>query len=332
MFESLFFAPFKLTGGKPVNIPGANKIIFLTLHRVTDGVRKNPVFNEFLHISVERLEALILHLKTLDAVFLPGDRLEGGEDDNRLRVHLTLDDGYKDNLINALPLFEKHNIPFTLFLTTGIPDRVAVLWWYLLEEIFDKGQHLKISQFNIDINTARLDKEKQGEAFEFLQSFFLENYAAFKEMIDEALVKTGTDCKAFLDENGLDWNEVRTLHANPLCTIGNHTHHHFCMSKLSRQQAAEEIETAQQRIIAETGTSPRALAFPFGAKDDIIDLNKLEGLKIPYAFSTETGIIRDFDKVNRFSIPRYFLSDHVTPFSLNMMINGLQHRVNKLLS
>ncbi|HRO41283.1 MAG TPA: polysaccharide deacetylase family protein [Flavipsychrobacter sp.] len=328
MIEYLLFAPFKLTGGKPVFLPGGNKILFLSLHRVRTSIPSNSC-NAFLDISPDKLEILLLHLKSVGADFLSGKEFTNTE--APLQVHITLDDGYKDNLINALPLFEKHSIPFTLFLTTGIPDREAVLWWYLLEELFAKKLHLKIPQFNIDINAARIDKDKEADVFTFLRGFFLENYAAFKDMIDEALIKAGVDNAAFLEQHGLSWADVRKLCKSKLCTIGNHTHHHFCMSKLSPKAVLKEIGHAQQRIIKETGTTPRSLAFPFGAKEDIIDLSRLKGLRVPYAFSTETGIIRNFDKVNKLSIPRYFLNEQITPFSLNMMINGMRHRVNKLL-
>lgn len=39
----------------------------------------------------------------------------------------TMDDGYKDNYTNALPIFKKYNVPYTIFVTTNFPDRQAIL-------------------------------------------------------------------------------------------------------------------------------------------------------------------------------------------------------------
>ncbi len=331
MFENLFFAPFRLTGGKPVHLPGGNKMIFLTLHRVVKQVKQVPYSNDFLDISASKLESLLLHLKGLNAHFVDGNFFhQPSQTGHKLLVHLTVDDGYKTSLTNALPILERHNIPFTLFLSTGIPDRQAVIWWYLLEELFERKLYLKIPAFNIDINTAKLDESKYPDTFDFLKGFFLENYAAFKEMIDDALKKAGLDSVAFLQKEGLSWDDVRRISKNCLCTLGNHTANHFCMSKLPQAVVLSEINHAQQRIKKETGLVPFSLAFPFGIEEEIIDLSTLSGLKLSYAFTAESGIIRDFRKVNRYRIPRYFLNESVTPFSLNMIINGMRHRVNRL--
>jgi peptidoglycan/xylan/chitin deacetylase (PgdA/CDA1 family) len=42
---------------------------------------------------------------------------------------ITLDDGYQDNLSEALPLLEKYQLPATIFITTGFLGEVASLPW-----------------------------------------------------------------------------------------------------------------------------------------------------------------------------------------------------------
>jgi peptidoglycan/xylan/chitin deacetylase (PgdA/CDA1 family) len=48
--------------------------------------------------------------------------------DGRRFVVATLDDGYADNLLHALPLFERHNAPLTVFVTTGMITGDLYCW------------------------------------------------------------------------------------------------------------------------------------------------------------------------------------------------------------
>ena len=50
-------------------------------------------------------------------------------------IVFTLDDGYLDNYTNALPIFIKYNVPFTIYITTSFPDHKFTMWWYALEDI-----------------------------------------------------------------------------------------------------------------------------------------------------------------------------------------------------
>ena len=42
---------------------------------------------------------------------------------------LTFDDGYRDNVTCALPILERHDAPFTIFVPTGPPTRTLYSWW-----------------------------------------------------------------------------------------------------------------------------------------------------------------------------------------------------------
>ncbi len=42
---------------------------------------------------------------------------------------ITFDDGYRDNMLNALPLLEKYNVSATIFITTGMLGQTAAFEW-----------------------------------------------------------------------------------------------------------------------------------------------------------------------------------------------------------
>lgn len=53
-------------------------------------------------------------------------RFENGQSDTRaFRVSITFDDGYMDNLTNALPILERYELPFTIFIATDLVSNGA---------------------------------------------------------------------------------------------------------------------------------------------------------------------------------------------------------------
>ena len=53
----------------------------------------------------------------------------------RRTVVITLDDGYADNLIHAVPLLEQYEIPATIFVATGGLIEGREFWWDELERL-----------------------------------------------------------------------------------------------------------------------------------------------------------------------------------------------------
>jgi len=69
--------------------------------------------------------------------------LEGDE------AAITFDDGYRDNLVNALPLLEKYDIPATIFITTGQLGKKASFVWDMKYVASDRATFLSDEDIRI---------------------------------------------------------------------------------------------------------------------------------------------------------------------------------------
>ncbi len=48
---------------------------------------------------------------------------------------ITLDDGWKDNLVYGTPVFEKHKVPYTIYVANCFANGTAKMWAENIEEI-----------------------------------------------------------------------------------------------------------------------------------------------------------------------------------------------------
>jgi len=112
----------------------------LIYHRIASA-HKDPLM---LCVSTDCFE---LHLKLLSEKYniipllelsnkIINKKLNGDE------VSITFDDGYQDNLLNALPLLEKYNAPATIFVTTGSIGQKASFEWDMEYEESDRATFL----------------------------------------------------------------------------------------------------------------------------------------------------------------------------------------------
>ncbi len=309
------------------------------LHRVrpapeTDGFAPNAL----LEITPEYLNAVLTTVAALDYDLVSMDeahrRLQQRHFDRKFAV-FTLDDGYKDNLEFAAPIFAKHSAPFTVYLSSGMPDGSVDLWWMGLEA-------------SIRARDA-LDWSHAGSRYELLMETADEKISAFNtlywplrrlpELEQRAAIRSlashcGIDMKQLTQNCALTWDEARELSNHAFCTLGAHTIDHFALSKLSEAEARREIIEGAERIKQETGDWPRHLAYPYGDSGSAgpREYALAQFLGFDTAVTTQKGFLTEAHGVNPYAIPRLSLNgDYQDLRMLEVLMSGLPFALASLL-
>lgn len=318
----------------PKSLAGIGVIFMLHRVREDDGAAFAP--NRILEITPSFLEETIGTVRELGYTCMSLDeavtRLEKGEHGERFAV-FTLDDGYKDNLTDALPVFERHDVPFTVYLTTGLPDGHAEIWWVALERAIAAANAMRIALPGNEISMFTRDVNEKNAAWNRI-------YWALRKLPEHEMrtevrkqaVMHGIDMAALTRELAMSWDEVRTLAAHPLASVEAHTADHFAQKRLSSSEARSDIERGVARMEAELGYRPQHFSYPYGdpGSADERDFALAEALGFRSATTTRKGLIQPRHAKRMTSLPRLSLNgDFQDRRMLEVLLSGLPFALAK---
>lgn len=222
--------------------------------------------NRGLAITPEHLDAVLTHLRQSGYRIVPLDAVpdELAEPRSEPFVTLTFDDGYRDNIAHALPTLERHEAPFTVFVTTGFADRGARLWWRELERAVASRPELRLVIEGRAVVLRTVTVPEKRRAFAQVARHLRQAPPDKVAAVLGALGCAPPDGRALVEALCLDWDGVARLAAHPLATIGCHTLSHPCLAALEPAAARRELDASRSLIAARTGRPVRHLAYPYG--------------------------------------------------------------------
>ncbi len=247
----------------------------LMLHRVTGDRGTKFGFNQNLVVRPEFLDRLIVDMKGQGFDFVSLDeaiRRIGLEDPQRRFAVITLDDGFLDNLTEALPVFDRHATPFTVFIAPGLTDGSVDAWWDLVEatvEAYHGSLSLAAPDHEIlfDCSTAAA----KTAAFEGICRVLSEDVDEEDQVavVRSLAAQAGIDTNIFRQQRLMTWDDIRKIAAHPLCTVGAHTVHHHNLKRLTADNALREMVESADILENRLGTRPRHFAYPYGFKQAV---------------------------------------------------------------
>lgn len=243
--------------------------VIFTLHHVRPEADEPRAFapNRVLEVTPDFLDAVLDQVQEagLDVVSLDKAVKRLKEGDDRRFACFTFDDGYRDNLEYAYPLFKRRSLPLTLYVPTDYPSGNGELWWLALEEILARAPEIELCRNGTLWKLPATTAAEKNRAFEEIYWWLRGIDEATQRRVVRVLaeryeVDMAADCARLV----MTWDELRTLAADPLVTIGAHTKSHFAIAKLSDERALDEMVGSANQLEHELGTRPVHFAFPYG--------------------------------------------------------------------
>jgi len=287
--------------------------VIFTLHHVCAERPDRFQPNAHLSITPQFLDMVLVTVrrngwKPVRLDQLP-DLLSRGDNGDRYVV-FTLDDGYRNNRSEALPVFRKHEVPFTVFVTSGFMRRSRSIWWMTLEEILRSRRSLTFG------GGAPMKTESTVEKYAAFDRVcrYLESTEEnqFVNDLDDHARALGVDPMSIVEREVLSSEDVAAFSNDPLVSIGAHTVNHLNLAKLQPKLAAREMSASADDIGALTGRRPTLFAYPYGRRGAACqrEFEIAAQCGFDVAVTTRPGMIETPDGVNMLSLPRISLNGY----------------------
>lgn len=285
-----------------------------TLHHVRPKSARAFDPNAHLEITPEFLDVALRTLKRDGYRFTPLEHLpealaaKGGP-----VACFTLDDGYRNNLEHALPVFQRHQAPFTVFVTGGFVDRTHTLWWETLADMLATSEKLRFD-FGRGVETLQASTTAERQAVFNRIAAFIHGHDEAKAIasLNAAALDGGIDPQAITERLTLDEAGLRRLIESPIASLGAHTISHRAVARLTDAEARREIEGSLRRVEAITGRPPQTFAYPYGDAPAVSarDHRIVADLGFTLAVTTQPGTLIARAKASLYALPRISLNGH----------------------
>ena len=283
------------------------------LHRVVSFEKDKLFPNENMKVSPWFLEKFIIELKKKGYSFISLDELyEILQQQRKVKkcIVFTLDDGYKDNYEIAYPIFKNYNVPFTIYITTSFPNKNAILWWYILEDLIINNNALIVGD---EKYVCKSYKEKNKVFLKIREKILRLDQKNLLNELNNLFKNYKVDWFSKNEELCMSWEDIITLSIDNLCTIAGHTKNHYAFSRLDKDEIIKEIIEANREIEVKIGKKITHFAYPFGSIKEVgkKDIKIVKKLNFKTVTTTRRGnIYLEHKNYMNCCLPRIMLTEN----------------------
>ena len=271
----------------------------LMFHRVCpESSRPRIRGNAGLEVTPEYLENTIKFLRKNNYEIISLSQVAKTLNDNYKKKKfavLTFDDGYIDNYVHAYPIFKKHRVPFSIYVTTNFPDGNAILWWYILEDLILKEARIEFQLNGLEYQYSCASLLQKEWAYQQIHGLILNGPSNdLNQRILQVFKNYDIDFLKKTSQLALTWEQIREMSADPLIEIGAHTINHQVLSKLTDFAVQKEMEGSRDKIESEINKKVEHFSYPFGTRNEAGQREFKIAKKCGFKTSTTTSIANIF--------------------------------------
>jgi len=250
--------------------------LILCYHRVAEGV-EDPFG---LCVQPDNFAA---HLEEILRGREPSTLADLSVPSRRPKVVVTFDDGYNDNLTNALPIAQAKGVPFTVFVASGVLGDHNGFWWDRLATLL-RSRPPGTTEIDLPIGEGlvRVALGSAGDDVDLesvRQRLLPLPVDEIQQVLDAVSKEWSVDSAPPDNARSLTQAELLELAGSDLVTIGAHTVDHVRLRGLSVQEQQKSVTTSKEDLERLIGTRVTHFAYPFGRNDNFDD-NSVEAVRL----------------------------------------------------
>lgn len=244
----------------------SRKFLVLTYHRVLPEI-KIDFLNTVVSLSTfnRQIETLTKKFHIISLKDSANQCLRKSSRD-KMQVALTFDDGYYDNYEIVYPILKARGIPATFFIVTDYIGKSRALWDFEVANILhnSKLHNIRIGDEFICQN---LLQSKSMFILSIINKMKSLNYINRQEILNALKEGAGSKIRNCSDNRCMTWQQLKEMSEHGM-DIGSHSFSHPSLSRISIDEAMQEIKESKDMIENNIGKDCLHFAFPYGSRSD----------------------------------------------------------------
>lgn len=233
----------------------------------------------------------------------------------------TIDDGFRDQVTELVPVLLHYNAKPTIFVLTDFVDGRDWPWdaklSYLAQNSPRKQASFSFNGKTFELDLSSLEKRTEGRRalVRFTKYLPGDKIDPFLALVSEQL-EVPLSHQAGVGYEAASWDELRAMHAKGL-NVAAHGCSHKVFSGLSSEQVREELRISRERVQTEIPAASQVFAYPSGTH---LDFNRAHNAPVAdagfmAAVSAIPGNCRLSDiKADLFNIRRHSFPETTSQF------------------